>query len=574
MKRLTTLLFSLALAMTAMAAPSTRTLVTLTRADGTTVEAYLEGDEHCHFYVSKLTGERLTLDENGFVRPLGSAELTQLIENGKKRRAHLNRLRTAEPKAPLRARDVRGESTQFDLHGTRRALVILAEFSDRKFVHSLDEFKAQINEKGYNGNGHHGSVHDYFYDQSYGTFDLEFDVVGPVNLNKRYANYGKNDQYGNDVGPDAFVAEACELVAADDQWGINFADYDWNDDNEAEMIVVIYAGYGENNGAASGTLWPMQSWISEGSQEVDKDGPIMFNDTKVDRYLILNELSGKSGETREGIGVFCHEYTHGLGLPDFYDTIGNMYYGTSNFGMDRWSLMDRGNYNAAEGGVQGSCPCGMTAYERRFCGWLDPKELTEPAVISGMKSISEAPEAYVIRSKYNENEYFMLQNIQQDGWNQMHPGHGLMVVHVDYDEEAWTKNLVNIEASHQRMVIVPADNQLTTSDAGLAGDLFPGRTGNNEFADWSRPAARLYNQGPNGEKYLGQSVTNIEETEATNPAESTISFYFMIEGEIPEGIANTAIKVTETKQYDLNGRLATPGSQIRIDSNGVKRIER
>lgn len=583
MKRLTTLLFSLALAVTAFAAPSTRTLVTLNRADGTTVEAYLEGDEYCHYYVSKLTGERLTLDENGFVRGLTAKELTRLADHGKVLRSRANRQRMAAPAAPLRAAaDVRTESSPFDLHGTRRALVILVEFTDRKFVTDPDQIRRQVNEHGYSDNGHLGSVHDYFADQSYGTFDLEFDVVGPVALNKRTAYYGKNDQYNNDMYPCTMIAEACEAVAANEEWNINFADYDWNDDNEAEMVVVIYAGYGENNGAPASTLWPMQSWLNHGVDREDGPGAMDINGTTIDRYLILNELSGKTGETLEGIGVFCHEYTHGLGLPDFYDTVGMAYYGTSNFGMDVWSLMDRGNYNASKTyvngkpveGVQGSAPCGMTAYERRFCGWLDPIELTEPYVVDAMKPISVAPEAYVIRNSGNPDEYFLLQNVQQEGWNAQHPGHGMMILHVDFDEEVWTKNLVNIEADRQRMIIVPADNQLTTSIAGLSGDLFPGTKFNTEFADWSRPAARLYTPAADGRKYLGKPVTEIAEHEADDPRETTISFQFMIEGPIPEGIETVKTDAAATAAYDLAGRRTTPSNGLTIDSNGIKRINK
>lgn len=58
----------------------------------------------------------------------------------------------------------------------------------------------------------------------------------------------------------------------------------------------------------------------------------------------------------EGIGTFCHEFSHCLGLPDFYDTNYN-----GHFGMASWSLMDSGSYND-----DGYTPIGYSAYEKEF----------------------------------------------------------------------------------------------------------------------------------------------------------------------------------------------------------------
>ena len=78
--------------------------------------------------------------------------------------------------------------------GEKKGLVILVEFANLGMsgTDSQREFYRMFNENGYNENNHIGSVHDYFYAQSYGKFDLAFDVVGPVTLSQSYDYYGSN----------------------------------------------------------------------------------------------------------------------------------------------------------------------------------------------------------------------------------------------------------------------------------------------------------------------------------------------------------------------------------------------
>ena len=118
--------------------------------------------------------------------------------------------------------------------------------------HSLEEWKNYFNKEGYNNYGNNGSVHDYFYKQSYGKFDLEFDVVGPVTVSKNMASYGANDVYGNDVDPAGMIKEACELAYAQEK--LDMTQYDWDGDGAADQVYVIYAGYGEASGAPANTI--------------------------------------------------------------------------------------------------------------------------------------------------------------------------------------------------------------------------------------------------------------------------------------------------------------------------------
>lgn len=564
MKRLTTLLLSLTIASVAFAVPAKRQKVTLTRTDGTKIEAYVMGDEHYHYYEAVGTGETLYLNAEGFCFA-PSQQLIQQHEQYARERALRARYAQTHPTtgrnlAPLRADvDRTVDRTPFDLHGKRKALLLLVDFFDKPMTHTLEDFDAQVNDEGYKGNTCYGSVHDYFLDQSYDEFDLTFDVVGPITVSKKASYYGSNDTYGNDKYPGTMVAEACEK--AHDEHGIDFADYDWDGDGEAEMVVCIYSGYGEAQGAPATTIWPHQWTLTEALEYGDGPGRMEIGGTFIDRYLVLNELNGTSGKKLDGIGTFCHEYSHGLGLPDIYNTVGG-----STFGMDKWSLMDSGCYN--DDGYQ---PCAYTAYEKMYCGWLEPTELSAGCEVKDMEAINDKKDAYIIYNEANRDEYYLLQNIQQHGWNEYAPGHGMLVMHVDYVPEIWDFNTVNNDRNHRCCTIVPADNNTYTSGSGLAGDPYPGTKKNTALTDTSLPAATLFNRNVDNRKFLGKPIEEIAETFDDDKDNGTISFKF--NGGTVVGIENVNSSSSDSNLYDIYGRrLQQPATSGLYIQDGHTRI--
>ena len=401
---------------------------------------------------------------------------------------------------------------------TKKGLLILVNFKDKKFYNTSDKtkeiFSQMVNAIGKPYGKNHGSVREYFRDQSYQQLDIEFDVVGPVTVSQNMKYYGQNvnafgqpdDEGEADAHAEDMVKEAIALVDEE----VNFADYDWDGDGEVENIYVTYAGFGEAvSGADPNTIWPHQWQFSEAY-----GSPITVDGVKVDTYACGSELAGTSGHTIEGIGTMCHEYSHCLGLPDFYDV---KYSGAID--MADWSLMSDGCNND-----EGHTPCGYTAYERWFCGWLEPQVLQQPVTITDMPCISDQPVAYVIYNDNNRNEYYLLANHQQKAWDAEIAGHGMMILHVDYDSEAWAANTVNTIANHPRMAIIPADNVLYKSDDyywGDAGDLWPGTKNKTALTDSSTPAAKLYNKNTDGTKLMHKSIEDIAENGGL------ISFNFM-----------------------------------------------
>lgn len=542
-KRFLTLAAMFMLAASAFAVPAKRVKRQVQQPDGSVLTVMLRGDENFH-YTSTEDGQPLvqradgaycyaTLDSNGKltasvqvahdVESRGAAELSFLnyytAESQKVRSLGMERAkqRNARRMARLANRgvvDASGKPVRrvmagatggegIGVTGKRKGLVILVNFKDKKMQskHTQAEWNDYFNKVGYNKYGNNGSVHDYFYAQSYGKLDLEFDVIGPVTVSKNMASYGANDAQGNDIDPAGMIKEACELAYAKEK--MDMSQYDWDGDGAVDQVYVIYAGYGEAAGGEPNTIWPHEWDIQGGGYS------LVLGGQRIRTYACSSELNGGYGTDISGIGTACHEFSHCMGIPDFYDTAGG-----GCFGMDAWDLMDYGSY-----GGDGYEPTGYNTYEKWVSGWIEPTILTEPCYIKNMKPLSDAPEACVVFNEANKNEYYIFENRQLKGTDVALPNHGMLVIHVDYDQKVWFDNEVNNTSNHQRFTVVPADNKLTSET--VTGDTYPGTTKSTELTDTSKPAATLFNANSDGRKFLGKPVTEITEKDGL------ISFTFM-----------------------------------------------
>lgn len=174
-----------------------------------------------------------------------------------------------------------------------------------------------------------------------------------------------------------------------------------------------------------------------------------------------------------GIGTFCHEFSHVLGLPDFYST---SY--TDSFTCGKWSLMDYGPYCN-----DGHTPPLYGAFERYSLKWLEPEILGEDPLTVCLPSI-DSNKAYMLPAS-RDGEYFIFENRQQTGWDTYIPGHGMLVWHIDFYQGIWNNNSVNNNASHLYVDILEADN--TQDEKSRNGDCFPGVAGITSIDDDTAP---------------------------------------------------------------------------------------
>lgn len=475
------------------AVPARPTPIVVTQADGTKLELIVKGDEFSH-YMTTSDGYIISDKDGIFYYALFSGNSMTLSSV----RANDPARRTAEERQFVASKAVKtvpagyavssikktgalragGLTTGFPTKGEIRSLVILVNFSDEQFQSATanEDFTNLLNQSGYSFNGATGSAKDYFIENSYGQFIPTFDVVGPVTLSRPYSYYGGNKPDGDDNDAEGMVAEACRLA---DEAGVNYADYDYNNDNIVDNVFVFYAGTNEADGGGSDRIWPHRFQLELGEA--------VFDGKSVYIYACTSELRMTSSTPQmAGIGTFCHEFSHVLGIPDFYDTDG--YSGGYSSGVGAWSIMDQGPYNN-----EGRTPPAFNAMERSIADWIEMEEIINTGNYS-LSDLKEYNQAYML-STDTEGEFFVLENRQNTGWDSYLPGHGMLIYHVDRSDrmvdgysakDRWEYNWPNNVTSHECFRIITS-----VLNAGLGdGDMvtWPGSLGKDEFSKNSLPA--------------------------------------------------------------------------------------
>ena len=527
-----------------MAIPAKRGLwKTIRLANGTEIKAELRGDEYCGYwqaedgsiYVKNVEKDFFEPTDMGTVARRAKANRDGANTNSLYRQPSM-KVTPGQPHAPYT--------------GEKRGIIILVQFQDKSFrpEHDVDLYDQIANADNFtNEMGFRGSVKDYFRDQSYGKFVIDFDVVGPVTMPENYDFYGSNRTGStfNAMNVGQMVKDACMAVDSE----VDFTDYDWDGDGEVDQVFILYAGRGEASGGDENTIWPHEWNLESAMATIHGLGErLPVDGVYVNTYACSCELAT---DTRiDGIGTICHEFSHCLGLPDMYDT---SEYG-NNYGMNMWDLMDQGSYNG-----DSFIPAAYTSFERWYAGWIEPEELSANQQIDNMPGLNEGSgKAYVIYNDGDRNEYFLLENRQLTGWDAAIPNSGLLITHVDFDAGLWAKNEVN-SSSRQRCTVVLADNNDEFTPAGMRsmtsirGDIYPSsRNGNNTFSNTSSPAAEVYNANTDNSYLLNKAVENI-----TRNNDGTISFTFVSDGTTEiEGITipDDLNPSSDHRVYTIDGR--------------------
>ena len=475
--------------------------------DGSKVTYRAVGDEHFHYFVTddghplvldgstlcfavsdrdgKMVSSGLTAVDAAFrtdgVKAFLKTNGGEAVVAGAMREAASRRLPVGR-RASSRASETM-RTTAYPTTGSPRSLVILAEFSDVAFTipDARQYFTNMLTKEGFGEYNATGSARDYFVASSCGVFVPQFDVCGPVRLPQPQKYYGANRPF-DDAKAYQLPVHACDVLAAE---GFDFSPYDCDGDGNIDNVYVIYAGNGESSGLPSDAdcVWPHSFDVQSGYEsdiyyggvpEVKRDN--YYDGLLLGHYACSNELV-RVGYP-DGIGTFCHEFSHVLGLPDLYSTASAL-----PVTPDTWSVLDVGCYLN-----DSRTPPLYSSFERMSLGWLEPTVI-DSAGHYRLAPLSEKNAAYIVQTEV-ENEFFLLENRQREGWDSYLTGKGMLVWHIDYDGEVWFNNTVNNLRSHQRVDLVEA---VRRSDYyASVNDPFPGASGVTKFTASTYPAFKSW----------------------------------------------------------------------------------
>lgn len=232
----------------------------------------------------------------------------------------------------------------------------------------------------------HGSMNDYYQEQSFGKLKVEGKCFPFVAVAKKRAEYAAAN---TGAAKTALLGEALDkLYARDGKDCLNGYD----------GIFFLYAGERVQTNRG-GIYWPHRSrFIHQG---------------KTWNYFIVQE----GGEKMCDISVICHEFGHLLGLPDLYARPEN----PGSEGVGVWCAMS----NQAPAGK----PQHFSAWSKEQLGWIKPA-IIDPTVKQKLvlSPIEDSPKECVkVLVRPDGSEYFLLENRRKKGFDQSLPAEGLLI---------------------------------------------------------------------------------------------------------------------------------------------------
>ena len=488
--------------LTARAVPADPTPAQVTQPDGTKLTLVLHGDEFLN-YLTTSDGYTVVKNKAGYytyARLDGNQLVPSNIIARDNRTAADNVYLASVPKCLTSPAQVlqgkRMLNHRNDLlrgigHGGNmdydkfRGLIILINYTDRNFndyvpsnYTPIDFYEAMINSHDYQGYTlpygtkveAMGSVRDYYYDNSFHQFDPHFDILGPVDVPYRCTD-------AHQFKCDSIFFAALEALDPE----VDFSQYDTDGDGTADMVFFMVAGHGSDVTANDRDyLWPHMKDFTE--------SPVL-DGVNFKLYACSTNMTGEENEyytnfnNVAGIGTICHEFSHCLGLPDFYDTDGLGSGGTNSKHPMTWSVMASGFRSN-----NGRNPAGYSLFERYALRFAQPTLIEGEGTIS-IPALEKSNSGYRLYTA-NEGEFFIIENRQRIKWDKNLAGPGMLIWRVDSSNvDVWEHNLVNSDPNHMYYELLRA-NFSGISDS--YNDPFPGVSNVTTITNITEPNMRTW----------------------------------------------------------------------------------
>lgn len=255
-----------------------------------------------------------------------------------------------------------------------------------------------------------GSVVEYYEEVSGGLISLQGDVVGPFRMPLKMSEYANNAFALSNTQPNLQTLGADTLAAAKAQ--INFGPLDNDHNGQVDAFIIVHAGTGAETTENKNQIWSAK-WNLP--QQVTVSGVNVFG------FLTIPEDAQ--------IGVCCHELGHLLfGWPDLYDIDNpeDQVIGVVSSGVGSWCLMGGGSWGRIGNNTAGTTPCHPSAWCKRQQGWVSTVRETQNHVIR-VGEVASTRQIFRLwtNGDANSEEYFLLENRQQTGYDRSLPGGGL-----------------------------------------------------------------------------------------------------------------------------------------------------
>ncbi|MCP4230449.1 MAG: M6 family metalloprotease domain-containing protein [bacterium] len=327
-----------------------------------------------------------------------------------------------------------------------------------------------------------GSVRDWYQVNSYDQYDIEGGVYGWYRTTDDY-NYNYNDQnYGLSWGGGAVARKAAELSDPD----VDFGDYDndgpdgvpnsGDDDGYVDLFLVFHAGPCGSQTGDVNDIWSHKSSIYYTTDDPRNGGGYIH----ISDYAIQPEE--KPDESIITISVICHEMGHVLGLPDFYD------YSRWTLGIGLWGLMGYGAWGGD--GIDGRYPAHFCAWSKVEMGWITPTVVTSDMNDVLLRPVEQYEDVYKIwRDGSPGQEYFLIENRQNIGFDSTLKGTGILIWHID-ETIGDADDMVDLEEADGLDDLENGDGERPdpyTDNIGDDGDPYPGSSSAVEFSPNSYP---------------------------------------------------------------------------------------
>ncbi|MFT3739745.1 MAG: M6 family metalloprotease domain-containing protein [Breznakibacter sp.] len=398
----------------------------------------------------------------------------------------------------------------FPASGNPKLLVILASFSNTAPTYTQASFDNLLNQTNYNGTG---SFKDYHLENSNGLLNIQSTVTAWVTLPQTREYYAPESKWGE---------FAYDAIKAADAAGVDFSEFDNDGNGTVDAVAIFHVGKGQESSADLLDIWSHSYTLSDFGYTVAER---TFDGKRINSYTVQPEFNNNTTNMCH-IGVLCHEFGHSLGLPDYYDTD----YETNGLqdGTGRWDVMAMGAYNNSN-----ATPAHHNPFSKAELGWLGITTISLPARMT-LAPVVGSQTAYRIDTQ-TSNEYYLLENRTQTGFDAYIPGEGMLIYHVDGNYIAAKRSINTINAtSHQGLYIKKASGLLNSATSP-----YPGSMGNTSFTDSSTPSSLAWNG-----LVTNKSITGIEVDGSKN-----VSFDFMtLQNGMPQTFSS---KTIDSQSVDL-----------------------